>query len=238
MTVLSLRVVTLTPYWEIYASIFALCCALYENPYFRKSENMRPSNKSRSRNKSHRRSNNSSGNVVNRVFDSAGPEGRVRGTPQQIIEKYRGLAHDALMGDDRVAAESFQQHAEHYSRILLVAQRQIAERQAEQQAQQAERQAEQQAQQAQQAERQAEQQARQAQQQQQQREQQAKADSKQPDVGESFVAVPDEQPDVDANLVATPENKPRTRGPRRKAAKPAKEAASETAPETEDQPQP
>ena len=114
---------------------------------------MRPSNKSRSRNKSssNRRSNNTSGNIVNRVFDSVGPEGRVRGTPQQIIEKYRSLAHDALLGDDRVAAESFQQHAEHYSRILQVAQREINERLAEQQAQQA-----------QQAERQAEQQARQS----------------------------------------------------------------------------
>lgn len=235
--VLSLRVETLTPYWEIHAKLPAQCCAKYETPHFRKSESMRPSNKSRSRNKNNnRRNNNNSGNVVNRVFDSAGPEGRVRGTPQQIIEKYRGLAHDALMGDDRVSAESFQQHAEHYSRILLVAQQQIAERQAEQQAQQAERQAEQQAQQA---ERQAEQKARQEQQQQQQQQkEQASAESEQPDVGEGFAAVPDEQPEVEENLVATPENKPRTRAPRRKPAKPAKEAASEVAPAAEDQPQP
>jgi multidrug efflux pump subunit AcrA (membrane-fusion protein) len=166
------------------------------------------------------------------VFDSAGPEGRVRGTPQQIIEKYRGLAHDALMGDDRVAAESFQQHAEHYSRILLVAQRQIAERQAEQQAQQAERQAEQQAQQA---ERQAEQQARQAQQQQQQQKEQAKAESEQPNVGESFAEVSNEQPEVVEHIVATPENKPRNRGPRRK---PAKDTSNEVDQAVEDQPQP
>ena len=184
---------------------------------------MRPSNKSRSRNKSHRRSSSTSGNVVNRVFDSAGPEGRVRGTPQQIIEKYRGLAHDALMGDDRVAAESFQQHAEHYSRILLVAQRQIAERQAEQQAQQAERQAEQQARQAQQ------------QQQQQQQKEQAKAENEQPNVGEGFAEVSDEQPDVGEHIVATPENKPRNRGPRRK---PAKDTSNEGNQAAEDQPQP
>ncbi|OUS08315.1 hypothetical protein A9Q96_02325 [Rhodobacterales bacterium 52_120_T64] len=200
---------------------------------------MRPSNKSRSRNKNNNRrnNNNTSGNVVNRVFDSAGPEGRVRGTPQQIIEKYRGLAHDALMGDDRVAAESFQQHAEHYSRILLVAQRQIAERQAEQQAQQAERQAEQQAQQA---ERQAEQQARQAQQQQQK--EQAKTDDEQPDGGQGFAAVSEdqpevgEQPDVVEHIVATPENKPRTRAPRRKPVK--KDTSHEVDPAAEDQPQP
>lgn len=101
---------------------------------------MRASNKSRSRNKNNNRRNNNMGNVVNRVFDSAGPEGRVRGTPQQIIEKYRGLARDAQLADDRVGAENFQQHAEHYSRLLLTAQKQIAERQAEQQAQQKQRQ--------------------------------------------------------------------------------------------------
>jgi len=163
------------------------------------------------------------------VFDSTGPEGRVRGTPQQIIEKYRGLAHDALMDDDRVAAESFQQHAEHYSRILQAAQREMAERQAEQQVQQAERQAEQQAQQA---ERQAEQQARQAQQQQ---KEQAKAENEQPSAGENVTEVLDEQPDVVEHMVTTPENKPRNRGPRRK---PAKDASSEVNQAAEDQPQP
>ncbi len=58
------------------------------------------------------------GNVVNRVFDSSGPEGKVRGTPQQIIEKYNQLARDAQLSNDRVAAENFQQHAEHYTRML------------------------------------------------------------------------------------------------------------------------
>ena len=73
------------------------------------------------------------GNIVNRVFDSAGPEGKVRGTPQQIIEKYALLARDAQLGGDRVAAENFQQHAEHYTRMLEEAQREQAQRQAEQQ---------------------------------------------------------------------------------------------------------
>ncbi len=72
--------------------------------------------------------------MVNRVFDSAGPEGRVRGTPQQIIDKYLTLARDAGLTDDRVGAENFQQHAEHYRRILNEAQRQIAKRQEENQA--------------------------------------------------------------------------------------------------------
>jgi hypothetical protein len=74
------------------------------------------SSKSRSRSKNNR--NRSVGNIVNRVFDSSGPEGKVRGTPQQIIDKYNQLARDAQLGNDRVAAENFQQHAEHYTRLL------------------------------------------------------------------------------------------------------------------------
>src|SRR6056297_4049319 len=86
---------------------------------------MRTSNK-RSRNKNNRnRSNNNMGNVVNRVFDSSGPEGKVRGTPQQIIDKYNQLARDAQLGNDRVAFENFQQHAEHYLRLLAEAQREM-----------------------------------------------------------------------------------------------------------------
>ncbi len=109
---------------------------------------MRPSNKSRNRNKStNRRSSNNVGNVVNRVFESAGPEGKVRGTPQQIVEKYESLARDAQLAGDRVAAENFQQHSEHYTRLLNEAQRQMAERQAEHEArQQAENEARMQAQ--------------------------------------------------------------------------------------------
>ncbi len=91
---------------------------------------MRPPNKSRSRNKNNRRNNNNNnaGNSLNRVYDSAGPQGRVRGTPAQVIEKYQSLAHDSSLAGDRVALENFQQHAEHYIRLMNEAQRQIAER--------------------------------------------------------------------------------------------------------------
>ena len=65
------------------------------------------------------------GNIVNRVFDSSGPEGKVRGTPQQIIDKYMILARDAQLSNDRVAAENFLQHAEHYTRMLGEAQREL-----------------------------------------------------------------------------------------------------------------
>ena len=96
------------------------------------------SSKSRSRSKSNR--NRSVGNVVNRVFDSSGPEGKVRGTPQQIIDKYNQLTRDAQLSNDRVAAENFQQHAEHYLRMLAEAMKEQQERQAQQQQQQQERQ--------------------------------------------------------------------------------------------------
>lgn len=79
------------------------------------------------------------GNIVNRVFDSSGPEGKVRGTPQQIIEKYTQLARDATLSNDRIAAENFQQHAEHYTRMLAEAQREQEARREQQEQQQRER---------------------------------------------------------------------------------------------------
>ena len=88
---------------------------------------MRPSGKSRNKNRNNGRRPNP-GNVINRVFDSSGPEGKVRGTPQQIIDKYQSLAHDSQLSGDRVSAENFQQHSEHYARILLEAQKEMAEK--------------------------------------------------------------------------------------------------------------
>jgi hypothetical protein len=99
------------------------------------------SSKSRSRSKSNR-NRPSGGNVINRVFDSSGPEGKVRGTPQQIIDKYNQLARDAQLANDRVATENFQQHAEHYMRLLSEAQREMDARREEQERQNRERQAE------------------------------------------------------------------------------------------------
>ena len=92
---------------------------------------MRSSGKSRNKNRNNGRRPNP-GNVINRVFDSAGPEGKVRGTPQQIIDKYQSLAHDSQLSGDRVSAENFQQHSEHYARLLLEAQKAIAEKAASQ----------------------------------------------------------------------------------------------------------
>ncbi|MBL4627432.1 MAG: DUF4167 domain-containing protein [Roseicyclus sp.] len=94
------------------------------------------SSKNRSRSKGNRNRSGSVGNVVNRVFDSSGPQGKVRGTPQQIVDKYNQLTRDAQLSHDRVAAESFQQHAEHYLRMLAEAQREMDAKNAQQQAQQ------------------------------------------------------------------------------------------------------
>ncbi|MEZ5895249.1 MAG: DUF4167 domain-containing protein [Parvularculaceae bacterium] len=54
----------------------------------------------------------------NRALDSNGPEVRIRGTAQQIYDKYLTLARDATSSGDRVKAENYLQHAEHYFRVL------------------------------------------------------------------------------------------------------------------------
>ena len=76
------------------------------------------------------------------MFDSSGPDGKVRGTPQQIIEKYNQLHRDAQLSNDRVNAENFAQHAEHYTRMQAEAQREVDQRREEQEAQNRDRQAE------------------------------------------------------------------------------------------------
>jgi len=55
----------------------------------------------------------------NQTFDSNGPNVRVRGSATQIFERYVALAREAAIGDDRVGAENFYQHAEHYFRRLF-----------------------------------------------------------------------------------------------------------------------
>ncbi len=52
------------------------------------------------------------------VFDSNGPDVRIRGTAHQVTEKYAALAKDAASAGDRILAESYLQHAEHYQRII------------------------------------------------------------------------------------------------------------------------
>jgi hypothetical protein len=56
--------------------------------------------------------------MKNQTFDSNGPEVRVRGNAHQVLEKYLALARDAQAAGDRIAAENYFQHAEHYFRII------------------------------------------------------------------------------------------------------------------------
>ena len=52
------------------------------------------------------------------TFESNGPEVKVRGNAQQVVEKYLALARDASSVGDRVTAENYFQHAEHYYRVM------------------------------------------------------------------------------------------------------------------------
>jgi hypothetical protein len=58
------------------------------------------------------------GNPRQQTFDSNGPEIRIRGNAYQVLEKYLAMARDAVTAGDRVAAENYFQHAEHYFRII------------------------------------------------------------------------------------------------------------------------
>jgi hypothetical protein len=69
--------------------------------------------------RSHRGSGRRQNGGRNTNFESSGPQGKIRGTAHQVIEKYQALGRDALTFGDRVAAENFFQHAEHYYRVMV-----------------------------------------------------------------------------------------------------------------------
>jgi len=66
--------------------------------------------------------NNGGGNSANRVFESNGPDVKVRGTAQTVAEKYMQLGRDAQSSGDNVMAESYFQFSEHYFRVMAAAQ--------------------------------------------------------------------------------------------------------------------
>lgn len=82
----------------------------------------------RSRGRGRRPQNNS-----NRTFDSAGPEIKIRGSASHVYEKYLQLARDANSAGDRIMAENYLQHAEHYFRVMSAAQAQQQQQQGQQQ---------------------------------------------------------------------------------------------------------
>jgi hypothetical protein len=75
----------------------------------------------RGRNNNHRKSQN----PLTRVYESNGPDVKIRGTASHIAEKYIQLARDAQSSGDPVAAENYYQHAEHYFRLIAAAQEQF-----------------------------------------------------------------------------------------------------------------
>ena len=79
--------------------------------------------------------NNGGGFNPNRTYDSSGPEVKIRGSASHVYEKYLQLARDANSSGDRIMAENYLQHAEHYYRIMAATAAQQAQYQAQQAAQ-------------------------------------------------------------------------------------------------------
>ena len=75
----------------------------------------------RNNNNNHRKNHN----PMARVFESNGPDVKIRGNPAHIAEKYMQLARDSQASGDPVAAENYYQHAEHYYRVIATAQEQF-----------------------------------------------------------------------------------------------------------------
>jgi hypothetical protein len=86
------------------------------------------SNNSSSNNNNNNSNNRKGQNPLTRTYDSSGPDVKIRGTAQHIAEKYMALARDASSSGDRVMAENYLQHAEHYNRIIAAAQAMYQER--------------------------------------------------------------------------------------------------------------
>jgi hypothetical protein len=68
-------------------------------------------------------------NPLSRMYESNGPDVKIRGTASHIAEKYLQLARDAQSSGDPVAAENYYQHAEHYFRLIAAAQEQLRQSQ-------------------------------------------------------------------------------------------------------------
>ncbi|MEP3431230.1 MAG: DUF4167 domain-containing protein [Roseibium sp.] len=80
---------------------------------------MRPSNQN---NKRMRGRGRKGPNPLTRTYESNGPDVKIRGTAMHVAEKYQQLARDAQASGDRIMSENYNQHAEHYQRIVAAAQ--------------------------------------------------------------------------------------------------------------------
>src|ERR1700688_1519659 len=68
-------------------------------------------------------------NPLSRMYESNGPEVKIRGSASHVAEKYLQLARDAQSSGDPVAGENYYQHAEHYFRLIAAAQEQFRQNQ-------------------------------------------------------------------------------------------------------------
>jgi hypothetical protein len=90
---------------------------------------MRPNNRQRSRGRNggggnhnqHKQQHSHNPNRPpnrNQIFDSSGPDVRVRGNAHQVYDKYQALAREAAAMGDRIQAEAYWQYADHYFRVI------------------------------------------------------------------------------------------------------------------------
>src|SRR5215831_8717213 len=86
-------------------------------------------NNKRMRNRNNNNNNRRGQNPMTRIFESNGPDIKIRGTASHVAEKYVQLARDARSSGDPVAAENYYQHAEHYFRLIAAAQEQFRQNQ-------------------------------------------------------------------------------------------------------------
>lgn len=86
---------------------------------------MRNGQNKRMRGRNNNNNNRKSSNPLTRVYESNGPDVKIRGTASHVAEKYIQLARDSLASGDPVAAENYYQHAEHYFRLIAAAQEQF-----------------------------------------------------------------------------------------------------------------
>jgi len=63
------------------------------------------------------------------MYESNGPDLKIRGNASHIAEKYLQLARDAQSSGDPIAAENYYQHAEHYFRLIAAAQEHLRQTQ-------------------------------------------------------------------------------------------------------------
>src|SRR6478752_7712908 len=91
--------------------------------------NKRMRNRNNNNNNSSNNNNRRGQNPMTRVFESNGPDIKIRGTASHVAEKYVQLARDARSSGDPVAAENYYQHAEHYFRLIAAAQEQFRQNQ-------------------------------------------------------------------------------------------------------------